>query len=302
MASGEEGGTGGAPAPGGDDLDALRALAGRAADAAADVIAAALAADDWAVRVKADDTPVTDVDVAAERAIRAVLAAATPAASFFGEETGDGAIDAAGTDGAVDGGVRAAADAARSASPALRWLVDPIDGTKSFVRRLPFYSTQIALAIDGELVVGVSNAPGFGAAGERLSGVRGGQALLDGRPVRSSGVTTIEETFLSSGNLGTLARDAARWRRYGELVARVRRVRGYGDFCHYHQLASGGCDLVVESDVNILDVAALTVAVRAAGGVVTDLDGRPIDESTRSVLAAATPALHAAALALLDPR
>ena len=284
------------------DLAALSNVAERAADAAADVIRDALATGDWAVRVKADESPVTDVDVAAERAIRAVLEAATPEAAFFGEETGrsDGRApqgdDPTGASGERDenGGAR------------LRWLVDPIDGTKSFVRGLPFYSTQIALEADGELVVGVSNAPAFGerlvatAGGAGGDDEAGGAVRLNGRDVRASSVERIDDAFLSSGNLASLARDSARWARYGDVVARVRRVRGYGDFCHYHQLASGGCDLLVESDVNILDIAALKVAVRAAGGVITDLDGRAIDEGTTSVLAAATPALHAEALSALN--
>ena len=272
------------------DLGELLAAAERAADAAADVIAGALASGDWAVRVKEDDSPVTDVDVAAERAIHAVLEAATPTAAFYGEETGRHEGRQAGDAGA--GG-------SLSGRTALRWLVDPIDGTKSFVRGLPFYSTQIALEADGELVVGVSNAPAFG---ERLTAVRGRAASLDGRDVRASSVERIGDAFLSSGNLATLARDSAAWARYGGIVSRVRRVRGYGDFCHYHQLASGGCDLVIESDVNILDVAALTVGVRAAGGVITDLAGRAIDENTTSILAAATGALHAKVLAALVPQ
>jgi len=268
-----------------NSLDALLAIAVRAATAAEDVIAEALAAGDWAVRVKADDSPVTDVDVAAERAIRAVLEAETPAAAFYGEETGRSAGREADEETASGAGGRA-----------LRWLVDPIDGTKSFVRGLPFYSTQIALEIDGDLAVGVSNAPAFG---ERLVAVAGGEARLEGQRVRASDVDRLEDAFLSSGNLATLAADPAAWARYGSLVARVRRTRGYGDFCHYHQLASGGCDLVIESDVNILDIAALTVGVRAAGGVITDLQGAAVDERTTSVLAAATPELHGAASSLL---
>ena len=280
------------------DLGELLAVAERAADAAAEVIADALASGDWTVRVKEDDSPVTDVDVAAERAIRAVLEAATPAAAFYGEETGrhEGRAEDSGSADSRAKDVRSGAGGSSSDGPALRWLVDPIDGTKSFVRGLPFYSTQIALEADGELVVGVSSAPAFG---ERLVAIRGGGVRLDGRDVRASGVERIEDAFLSSGNLATLARDSDAWMRYGGIVSRVRRVRGYGDFCHYHQLASGGCDLVIESDVNILDVAALTVGVRAAGGVITDLAGQAVDENTTSILAAATEALHAESLETL---
>jgi histidinol-phosphatase len=82
------------------------------------------------------------------------------------------------------------------------------------------------------------------------------------------------------------------------MIRASNRIRGYGDFCHYHLLARGGLDLVIESDVNILDVAALAVIVSEAGGVFTDLKGAPLDLDTRSVLAG-TPAIHAQALARL---
>lgn len=256
------------------ELEGHAALAMRAAAAAARVIDEALSSGDWAVRVKADSSPVTDVDIAAEKAIRSLLEEATPEAAFFGEETGQ-----------------------RQGQGRLRWLVDPIDGTKSFVRGLPFYSSQIALEIDGVLAVGVSNAPAFG---ECLVARADGAVHLNGEPVESSSVDAIDDAFLSSGNLASLAADAERWRRYGEIVARARRVRGYGDFCHYHQLCRGGADLVIESDVNILDIAALTVAVRAAGGVITDIEGEPIGDGTTSILAASTDALHAAAVLTLQ--
>ncbi len=274
-----------------DDVDALdepapalleraRDAALRASDAAAETIAGFVARGDWGVSYKSDASPVTEVDVAAERAVRAVLSEAFPDAAFHGEETGR--TEATGDEG-------------------LRWLVDPIDGTKSFVRGQPFWSVQIALERRGELVVGVSNAPAFR---ERMVAVRGGGATLvrDGaaRAAGVSDVTSLDEAFLSSGNLGSLARDADAWTRYGRIVARARRTRGYGDFCHYHQLCVGETDLVIESDLNILDIAALTVAVREAGGTITDLHGRAIDADTSSMLAAATPELHAAALTMLQ--
>lgn len=267
-----------------DLLERARVAAVDAADAATRVIAGFRARGDWSVSYKADASPVTEVDVAAERAIRDVLGRAFPEAAFHGEETGTSAgADAPGRDGPP--------------GRSLRWLVDPIDGTKSFVRGMPFWSVQIAFEVDGELVVGVSSAPDFG---ERLVAVRGRGATLErageARGTRTSDVTSLDEVFLSSGNLGSLARDPVRWARYGALVARARRTRGYGDFCHYHQLCLGETDLVVESDLNILDVAALSVAVREAGGTLTDLEGAPIGDATTSMLAAATPGLHAAAL------
>jgi histidinol-phosphatase len=273
------------------DLTEARSAAVNAVNAAAEVIAAHLQTGDWQIRTKADDSPVTDVDVAAERAIRAVLAEATPDIAFYGEETGRS--DTPAEVAANRSGERSTgADANGSL-----WLVDPIDGTKSFIRGMPFYSTQIALQVAGELVVGVSNAPAWG---ERLIAVQGLGVSLNSQPVATREVTRIEDAFLSTGNLSSLASDSARWQAFARIVKRVKRTRGYGDFCHYHQLCCGQTDLIIESDLNILDIAALTVAVREAGGVITDIHGDAIGLHTSSVLAAGTASLHRQALELLS--
>jgi histidinol-phosphatase len=210
------------------------------------------------VTVKADNSPVTQADIEAEQTIRRLLEARFPAHGFFGEETGRDRADAE-----------------------YLWLVDPIDGTKSFVRRYPFFSTQIALMHEGRIIVGVSSAPAF----DELAWAEAGRgAFLDDEPVRVSDVDTIADATISSGNLATLAR-GPRWKKWGSVVADVNRIRGYGDFYHYHLLASGRIDAVVESDVNILDIAALSLLVEQAGGRFTDLDGAPIDLHTTSVLA-----------------
>lgn len=216
------------------------------------------------VRLKSDESPVTEADVGAERAIREIIETRFPTHGFYGEETG-----------------RARADAE------YLWLVDPIDGTKSFVRGYPFFSTQIALMHGGRVITGVSNAPAFG---ERAWAERGGGAWLDGQRLEVSTVGRLEDATLSTGNLRTLARGAG-WQGLGRLVSRVNRIRGYGDFYHYHLLAAGRIDAVVESDVNILDVAALTLIVEEAGGRFTDLQGRPVGLDTTSVLATNGP-LH----------
>jgi histidinol-phosphatase len=127
---------------------------------------------------------------------------------------------------------------------------------------------------------------------------RGGGAFLNGAPLRVSAVDNLESAALSAGNLKSLAAAPERWRRYGALVARLSRIRGYGDFLHYHLLAAGKIDAVLESDVNILDIAALCVIVREAGGVFTDLSGGPVGLDCTSVLAA-NPHLHAQVLAAL---
>jgi len=225
------------------------------------------------VELKQDATPVTVADREAERAIRQVLQAALPEAAIYGEEFG--------LDGARDG---------------LLWLVDPLDGTKSFVRRTPFFSTQIALMDRGELVLGVSSAPVYG---ETLWASAGQGAWFDGERVQVAPTASMAEAALSIGNVKTLTADA-RWDALGAMIRDSNRIRGYGDFCHYHLLARGGLDLVIESDVHILDVAALAVIVREAGGVFSDLDGGALTLDTRSVLAG-VPAIHAQALRRLAP-
>jgi histidinol-phosphatase len=140
----------------------------------------------------------------------------------------------------------------------------------------------------------VSSAPAYG---ELAYAERGAGAFLADKRMRVSAVSQIDAAIVSSGNLKTLAA-GPRWARYGELVTRVNRIRGYGDFVHYHLLARGALDAVIESDVNILDIAALTVIVEEAGGTFTDLDGGPVTLETTTVLASNGP-LHAPLLAQL---
>jgi len=127
----------------------------------------------------------------------------------------------------------------------------------------------------------VSSAPAYG---ELAHAEIGAGAWLDDRPIRVSEVAVLEEAALSTGNLKSFA-TGPRWGAFGRLVGRLNRIRGYGDFLHYHLLASGKVDAVLESDVNILDVAACAVIVEAAGGRVTDLDGGPLTLASTSVLA-----------------
>jgi len=210
------------------------------------------------LREKADKSPVTIADVEAEKAIRAVLEARFPDHGFYGEETGEHDRDAE-----------------------YLWLVDPIDGTKAFVREYPMFSTQIALMRRGELVVGVSSACEYG---ELAYAEKGQGAWLDGKPVTVSSIDRIEDAALSTGNLKSLAL-GPRWSRFGALIGRLNRIRGYGDFLHYHLLAAGKIDAVIETDVNILDIAALAAIVEEAGGRFTDLEGNSVTLETTSVLA-----------------
>ena len=250
-------------------LDRALIVARDAAAAAAHVVREHYARG-VAVETKSDQTPVTIADREAEATIKHALRQAFPEHAFYGEEFG------------------------REGDSEYLWLIDPIDGTKAFVRRYPMFSTQIALMHRGELVLGVSSAPLYG---ETAWARRGGGAFMDGEPLRVSAAREFDATTaLSIGNVKTLTRDA-RWDVLGELIRRNGRIRGYGDFLHYHLLARGCIDLVIESDVNILDIAALAVIVREAGGVFTDLRGAEVSLETTDVLAG-TPALHAQALTM----
>lgn len=242
-----------------------------AAEQAAD-IARSLYQRNIEVRIKADKSPVTEADWRCEMAIREILEARFPSHGFFGEESG-----------------------CRDENAASLWLVDPIDGTKAFVREYPMFSTQIALMRRGEIVLGVSSAPVYG---ELAYAERGCGAYLNGKAMTVSQVSTLESAALSSGNLKTLA-GSSQWPRYGALVAQVNRSRGYGDFLHYHLLAAGKIDAVIETDVNILDIAACVAIVTEAGGRFTDLLGAPITLQSNSVLAT-NGRLHAPVLAALS--
>lgn len=210
------------------------------------------------VRLKQDQTPVTVADVETEQAIKQIIKQRFPEHGFYGEETGREESDSD-----------------------YLWLIDPIDGTKSFVRQYPFFSTQIALMHRGELILGVSNAPIFG---EMAYAEQGQGAYLNESPIHTSAIDELGQATLSFGNVKTLAGTSG-WSQLSDLVRSVNRTRGYGDFYHYHLLAAGKIDIVLESDLNILDIAALTVIIREAGGIVTELTGGKISLETTTLLA-----------------
>lgn len=210
------------------------------------------------IKTKSDKSPVTQADVETEQVIRKIISDRFPTHGFYGEETGSTGLD-----------------------NEYLWLVDPIDGTKAFVREYPMFSTQIALMHRGKLIVGVSCAP---AANELACAEVGVGAWINDVRVRVSDIDAIENGAISAGNLKTLAL-SDKWSKYGALIARANRIRGYGDYLHYHLLAAGKIDAVIESDVNILDIAALSVIVEVAGGKFTQLDGSPVGLNTTTVLA-----------------
>ena len=210
------------------------------------------------VDIKKDMTPVTEVDIKAENTIKEIILNAFPDYGFYGEET-----------------------CRENKNSEYTWLVDPIDGTKGFVRGYPFFSTQIALMHHDEIILGVSNAPIFD---EVIYTEKGKGAWMNNKQIHISNTKDIVSSTISTGNLKTIAQ-SKNWENLGKIVSKADRIRGYGDFYHYHLLASGKIDGVIESDVNILDVAALSLIIEESGGVFTDFQGKRSNLDTTSVIA-----------------
>ena len=228
-----------------DDL----ALAHELADAADEITRARFEAADLVVEAKPDLTPVTDADRAVEDAVRRLLADRRPQDAVVGEERGE------------------------SGTGSRRWIVDPIDGTKNFVRGTPSWATLIALEVDGVVVVGVVSAP---ALSRRWWAARGDGAWVRSpagtRQCRVSKVATLADAFLSYASLtGWEERD--KLPKFLELTRRVWRTRAYGDFWSHVLVAEGAVDLSCEPEVSLWDLAALQPIVEEAGGTFTDLSG-----------------------------
>jgi histidinol-phosphatase len=204
---------------------------------------------DLRVDTKPDLTPVTDADQGVESMIRDILSNERPDDVILGEEFGGTAVFAG-----------------------RQWVVDPIDGTKNFVRGVPVWATLIALLDDGVPVVGVVSAPAlhrrwWAGRGEGAFTSFGGQ----NRRISVSGVEHIASASLTYSDL-TTGWDGLR-SRFLELTDEVWRVRGYGDFWSYCLVAEGAVDVAVEPEVKLWDLAALDILVREAGGAFTSLDG-----------------------------
>ncbi|MFP4153664.1 MAG: inositol monophosphatase family protein [Alkalispirochaeta sp.] len=218
------------------------------------------------VERKADDSPVTVADRETEQKIRAAITDRYPDHRVVGEEYG-------GTLGSSE----------------WEWIVDPIDGTKSFIRGVPLYTTLVALLHRGRPVVGVIHAP---AIGDTVAAAVGSGAYdQNGDTIAVSKCTTIGDAWFMTTdphNLVDLHRDAG-----CALFAETAAVRTWADGYGYLLLARGDADVVIDPLMSPWDIAPLSVVIREAGGVFTALDGS-IDDLGRSTLAAATPELHAA--------
>jgi histidinol-phosphatase len=232
------------------DWTADLALALALTDAADALTTSRFRAQDLVVETKPDLTPVSDADRAVEEELRRTLSRERPDDAVMGEEYG------------------AAGDAAR------RWIVDPIDGTKNFVRGAPVWATLLALRVEDEVVLGVVSAP---ALGRRWWAARGAGAWTTydgGDPARCtvSKVGSLTDAFLSYASL-TGWEERGRLDAFLELTRRVWRTRGFGDFWSHMLVAEGAVDVSCEPEVSLWDLAALQPIVEEAGGRFSDLSG-----------------------------
>ncbi len=206
---------------------------------------------DLEVSSKPDLTPVSDADLATETELRAILADARPDDAVLGEEFGG--------------------------SPVLtgrQWVIDPIDGTKNFVRGVPVWATLISLLVDGVPTVGVVSAPALSRRwwAEAGSGAHGRLGDAPSRRLSVSAVDSLDAASLTFSSLSGWG-DLGIRGQFIELTDEVWRVRGYGDFYNYCLVAEGAVDIAVEPEVSLWDLAAVDILVREAGGVFTDLTG-----------------------------
>ncbi len=262
-----------ATSPYNDDLRLAHVIA----DAVDRYTLARFQAQDFTVETKPDLTPVTEADREAEQLIRSHLARARTRDAVLGEEFG------------------------ASGSSPRQWVIDPIDGTKNYVRGVPVWATLIALLDQGEPVVGLVSAPAlqrrwWAAAG---SGAYTGRSLAKAQRIRVSEVSDLADASLSFSSLSGWRQLGLR-ERFLDLTDAVWRVRGFGDFWSHCLVAEGSADLSAEPELNLHDMAALVPIVTEAGGRFTALDGVPGPHGGSALVS--NGRLHEAALEILRTR
>jgi histidinol-phosphatase len=249
------------------------ALALELADAADGLTLDRFGALDLHIDTKPDLTPVTDADRSAEELLRSSLTASRPDDSIFGEEFGGTPVFSG-----------------------RQWVLDPIDGTKNFVRGVPVWCTLIALLVDGSPVVGVVSAPALGR--RWWAGAGEGAYASFGGATRRISVSGVDDLASASLSFSDLTGWGDRRSRFLDLTDEVWRVRAYGDFWSHCLVAEGAVDIAVEPDLKPWDLAPIDILVREAGGSFTNFHGAPGPHGVSAV--ATNGLLHETVLARLN--
>jgi histidinol-phosphatase len=226
-----------------------------------------------AVEWKPDQSPVTMADRGAEDLLRKALLGKFPSDGFLGEEFGD-----------------------TSGSSGFRWIIDPIDGTRSFVRGIPLWATLIGLEYRGELIAGVVFLP---ALKQTFHALRGHGAFRDERRIHVSDVGTLDKSHVYYSSISWFTK-AGHERQFLELVKLTERQRGFGDFYGFMMVAQGSGEIMVEHGVHAWDIAAIVPIIEEAGGKLTAWDGK-LDIEKPDVLGT-NGILHERALQIISAR
>ncbi|MFC2142857.1 inositol monophosphatase family protein [Candidatus Aenigmatarchaeota archaeon] len=206
--------------------------------------------------MKSDMTPVTIADKESEKAIIETIQKSFPDHSFLGEESGS------------------------SGDSEYKWIIDPIDGTKSFTRKLPFFNTEIALMKDNEIILGISNAP---ILREIMYAEKGKGTFINGQKVHMGNTNKLNMATVFHGRLMGF-KNKGSLPNITELLLKTYDHKCIGDCNPYHFVASGRADAMIEAKVKIWDIAAVSICMTEAGGVVSDMKGDPINLNTESII------------------
>ena len=225
---------------------------------------------DIAIEWKADDSPVTMADRGSEELIRTALLGKFPGDGFLGEEFG-----------------------ATLGTSGYRWIIDPIDGTRSFIRGIPIWACMIGLEFKGELIAGIVALP---AMKQVYRALRGDGAYRDERRIRVSDIATLEKSHVYYSSISWFTRVGAD-KQFLKLVSLTERQRGFGDFYGFMMVAQGSGEIMVEHGVHAWDLAAIAPIIEEAGGRLTAWDGK-LDIEKPDVLAT-NGLMHEAALKIM---
>ena len=210
-------------------------------------------------KLKSDRSPVTKADKKAELAMKKIIFASFPSHGFFGEEYGK-----------------------QAENSEYLWTIDPIDGTKNFTRGLPFFTNELALIHNGEIVLGISNTP---LLGKRFHAMKGRGAFLNGKKTSVTKVDKLDEAYISYGGIQFFDK-LEKLKSLSNLASSCRSYRSFGDAWSYQLLSEGKIDIVCEAKFgDIYDVAAQVIIIREAGGRVTDMEGKEFDLNSKTVVA-----------------
>ena len=223
------------------------------------------------VQWKADLSPVTIADQGAEKLLRESLLGRFPGDGFLGEESG-----------------------AQAGDSGYRWIIDPIDGTRSFVRGVPLWATLVGLEYRGAAIAGVCHLPALNIT---YHAVRGGGAFRDDRRLHVSKIKSLAEAHIFYSSISWFARAGCE-AEFLKLVKGTQRQRGFGDFYGFVLVAQGSGELMIEHGVHAWDIAALVPIVEEAGGKMTNWDGK-LDLERPDILAS-NGLLHDEALRIMN--